>query len=509
MARHRVVRPERVLSTFLHTAAASRKEPLPERLLDFKYAERVGDPELTPAVLVSANEFRPLARTQFLAYVHQRKLGPESALLQFRYSPGLSNSKLLASFHFASQSFKAERVTLVHGEVTEPVPFIGTTYCEEMKRAGEQLRVALERNAGVRVTSLKLLFLLDQQRVLWLMGSTHCEVQTNEVGRASSALSGRLTQSVSSLATGRSGSVPRLSACAGDFCHLVLTEIKELRKQGEDYDDLVQKIRMTYKSDKFAEAVRFQMTMAADYLQQERAKLEAKRVWREVPFHFVLTGKQLLARLPPNSGTGLLEVDLDGFCQGSQLKLPQEDRVLLRTPDMQQAAAKNPARYYEPVKVCERCYRIYTHLQHLQRLQTKNRQSPRPRSRVASSDPDCYTSPLGTLRKASLDDLLADLRLALAEDDVRGPLRPKLMALYRQHTEEERKRRVKAGTMRLSKRNTLLPRALDEGDGDLAAQLFPAENTKALRDIDKTARDQKHYQTFLTRLRLSNEARDR
>jgi hypothetical protein len=113
-------------------------------------------------------------------------------------------------------------------------------------------------------------------------------------------------------------------------------------------------------------------------------------------------------------------------------------------------------------------------------------------------------SPLGKLRKASLDDLLADMRLTLAEENVRGALRPKLLALYRQNTEEERRRRMKAEAMRQSKHNTLAPKVLEEGAGDLAAKLFPAENTKTLRDVDKNARDQRHYQTFLARLRLSN-----
>ena len=488
--------------TFLEVAASSRKDPVPERLLDFKYSERMGDPEFIPAVLVSGSEFRLLVRAQFVPYILQRKISPETALLQFRYSPGPPNSKLLASFHFAAQSFRAERVTLSQGQVTQPVPFVGATYCEEMRSIGEQMRVALERNAGVRVTTLSLLFLLDQQRTLWLMGSTICEVQALEVPRAPSVLSSRFTKSVSSLATTRrSESAPRMSTCAGDFCHFVLADRKELRKQDEDYDDLVQKIRMTYRSDQFAEATRFQLTMAADYLQQERAKLEAQRVWREIPYRCVLMGKQLLARLPSCQGSEMLEVDLTDFCKGNQHRLPQQDQVLLQTPDMAQSAANNPSRYYQPVKVCERCYRIYIQLQHLQHHQNR---SPRPVHRKVSCTPDCYVSPLGKLRKASLDDLLADMRLTLAEENVRGALRPKLLALYRQNTEEERRRRVKAEAMRQSKHNTLAPKVLEEGAGDLAAKLFPAENTKTLRDVDKNARDQRHYQTFLARLRLSN-----
>ena len=475
---------------------------MPERLLDYKYSERMGDPEFLPAVLVSGSEFRLLSRAQFIPYVLQRKLGPEAALLQFRYSPGPPNAKLLASFHFAAQSFRAERVTLSLGKITQHAPFVATIYCEEMRRAGEQMRLALERNAGVRVDALSLLFLLDQQRILWLMGSTLCEVQAMEVPRAPSVLSGRLTKSVSSLATARRAeSVPRAPACAGDFCHFVLADRQELRKQDEDYDDLVQKIRMTYRSDQFAEATRFQLTMASDYLQQERAKLEAQRVWREVPFRSLMMGKQLLVRLPPCLGPELMEVDLADFCRGSQRQLPQKDQVLLQTPDMAQTAARQPARYYQPVKVCERCYRIYTQLQYLQHNQSR---SPHPALRRASCTPDCYMSPLGKLRKSSMDDLLADMRLALVEDDVRGALRPKLLAIYRQHTETEQRRRAKAETLRQSKHNTLMSKALEEGAGDLAAKLFPADNTKTLRDLDKTARDQRHYQGFLTRLRTHN-----
>jgi hypothetical protein len=418
--------------------------------------------------------------------------------------------------------------------------------CRKMQETEKEVRTVLERNTGLRVMELGLLFLMDQTRTLWLSGSTSCFLapahafqmllNVPRTPAQQSHISQRLP-STQSLTTFRDSVFlptqasiahtfrtfpahihPRAQQCAGDFCMFVLSELQALQRGEVDYDDLIKVIRTAYSSDGQSEAMNIKLAIALDYLSMERSKLKPKTVAYAISNKYLILGRQLIKRsrwkqdmLPGDQ----LEIDLTPLVQlGGHLYLLQDE-----IHEIEHTGQIQPFSYYNSVKVCGRCYPIYLMIRkaHLHAIQAAAASSPPPvpmpistphrllqrRASMRSSiDGETIVTSLGKINKNNLDDLLADIRFAQEEGelDSKAKVRSELNLLYRNMTEGERRKKEEEKRKEEKERAHVIEPKKVEGhslEQDLTLRFFPAENTKSLRVFDEKSKNLLKWRQFL------------
>lgn len=308
--------------------------------------------------------------------------------------------------------------------------------------------------------------------------------------------------------------------CPGDFCMYLLKNDEKIEKNEIDYDDLLSKVRMAYSGDGNKEVTKMRLGIAVDYLQRERDKLKVHRLEYEIPYKAIVLGRTLLKNQsidPPPVDT-LMELDITSLLNSQtiqeQLEESSMDMTLTASPYL------HPSRLYDSVKVCERCYLFYVIIQivakksslnetyhptlpsihkntnHLKparlirpplRIFSDKLSSETPEISSLTSKSKCpsefLNTTIGKVNKNNINDLLADMNLALAELETGDSLslKTRLNKMYKFMTEDYKLRKqikVKDRTKNRSSISSLSPIKVEHSiEEDIAARFFPSDNS--------------------------------
>jgi len=416
--------------------------------------------------------------------------------------------------------FKYEAVRVVEGKRTSAA-LTAQSLCTVLREVEKEVRTAVESHSKIKILRIRLAFLPDSERGVWLLGSEECLVQTqdsltrnltpNEERpprlRTSSSVrkpprSARKDwpeqPSVSSQASTYLG-VRRRNACPGDFCKAVLAIPSPLKKTEADVDDLVARIKRVNSSEGQKEATKFRLSLATDFLQQERAKLQSEQRGSAMSSRYLLLGKKLLAR-EGLVAQDLCEVDLSN---------------LLRHTDLLRELGEDPQQsafhFYSEVQVCDHCYAVYSLIRMAAMKDSRTRlKSATPKRQSTSPPPNvkegCYVSPLGRMHKHSLNDMLVDLAHQRAESENQqapNALKSRLLEMYKGMTLEEGRRTQQLRELEAERQRPLLDAHLQEPGSveEMGRKLFPTNNRQALTVQAPAERSLTQWKTFLQRRR--------
>jgi hypothetical protein len=333
--------------------------------------------------------------------------------------------------------------------------------------------------------------------------------------------------------------------CPGDFCMYLLKSKTENEKNEIDYDDLLAKVRMAYSGDGNKEVTKMRLGIAVDYLQRERDKLKIYKLDFEIPYKAIVLGRSLLRNqvIEPPSGETLMELDISTLLNSSALQEQLEESSM--DLNLTQDPYLHPSRLYDSIKVCERCYLFYIILQIVAKKATKPalnetislppihknlnsslkpartlKPPPLIKSQKVSCDMseissvasknECQSeylnTSLGRINKNNIDDLLADMNLALAEletGDNQG-LKARLNKMYKFMTEdyklhqEIKSKRAKSRASVSSLSPSKIEPSLEE---DIAARFFPSENTVSWQPKQKEKLNLQNWKQYMRMLR--------
>lgn len=474
------------------------------------------------ASLISRNEFRPLTVFQFEDYLRQGPLSLGSALQLLHNSNVDSTWRYILTVRFEDSRphFKYEAVRLMEGKRTSAT-LTAQNICTALRDIEKEVRAAVESHSKSKILRIRLVFLPNSERGVWLLGSEECVIHAQD------SLSRNLTPgeerpprlrtsssvrkpprssrrdlpeqpSISSQASTYLG-VRRNNACPGDFCKAVLAVPSPLKKTEADVDDLVARIKRVNSSEGQKEANKFRMSLATDFLQQERAKLQSEQRGSAMSSRYILLGKKLLARegLAPQD---ICEIDLSN---------------LLRHTDLLRELGEDPQQsafhFYSEAQVCDRCYAVYSLIRMAAMKDSRIRlKSATPKRQSTSPPPNvkegCYISPLGRMHKHSLNDMLVDLAHQRAESEneqAPNALKTRLLEMYKGMTLEEGKRTQQLRQVEAERMRPLLDaHLLDPGSvEEMGRKLFPASSRQALTVHPPAERSLTQWKTFLQRRR--------
>lgn len=474
------------------------------------------------ASLISRNEFRSLTVFQFEDYLRQGPLSLGSALQLLHCNNVDATWRYVLTMRLEDNKphFKYEAVRVVEGKRTSAA-LTAQSLCTVLREVEKEVRTAVESHSKIKILRIRLVFLPDSERGVWLLGSEECLVQTqdsltrnltpNEERpprlRTSSSVrkpprSARKDwpeqPSVSSQASTYLG-VRRRNACPGDFCKAVLAIPSPLKKTEADVDDLVARIKRVNSSEGQKEATKFRLSLATDFLQQERAKLQSEQRGSAMSSRYLLLGKKLLAR-EGLVAQDLCEVDLSN---------------LLRHTDLLRELGEDPQQsafhFYSEVQVCDHCYAVYSLIRMAAMKDSRTRlKSATPKRQSTSPPPNvkegCYVSPLGRMHKHSLNDMLVDLAHQRAESENQqapNTLKSRLLEMYKGMTLEEGRRTQQLRELEAERQRPLLDAHLQEPGSveEMGRKLFPTNNRQALTVQAPAERSLTQWKTFLQRRR--------
>lgn len=253
------------------------------------------------------------------------------------------------------------------------------------------------------------------------------------------------SSSLESLSSLNSSSRSVKKLCHGDFCNYIVTNKDINYKEDIDYDELLRKVKKAYSSEGDKETTNIKLAIAVDYMIKEKEKLRSKTEIRDIPFRYMVMGRQLLERsnisLKPKNLKG---IDLSELFHPLSQQTLESDKIQLR-----KFALRQPFKYYQSVKVCERCYQVYCLLILAQKNQfgrdismsKKSVFGSNIRSKFETSQGDAsrlslkssrnnrrkvdfqeglVEGPIGPINTNNINDLLADMSHALVDMKIRS-----------------------------------------------------------------------------------------
>ncbi|CAG9325900.1 unnamed protein product [Blepharisma stoltei] len=297
-------------------------------------------------------------------------------------------------------------------------------------------------------------------------------------------------------------------ACPGDFCNYIVINKDINYKEEIDYDELLRKVKKAYSSEGDKETTSIKLGIAVDYMIKEMDKMRCKTEKRVVPYKYLILGRQLLQRsnisLNPK---GLKGIDFSELFHPLSNRGPDVEKLQLRN-----FAMKFPFKYYQSVKVCERCYQVYCLLILSQKIQLKNdiMKSQKSFERSIHSFPTDYSqkdlsrstiksfrtpnpklelkeiveSPIGPINANNIDDLLADMNHALVDMEVKSfDYKKEAKEIFGSMTESRKKLiQIKVAEEKKKQKPLIHPQAIEDIkiQDDLTLNFIPAANMQRM-----------------------------
>lgn len=524
--------------------------------------------DIIVAVLLHNDSTSYITKVEFLNYLMKRDLD-SSYVLQL-YKPGLceNSSKLLADLRLTEGNYKWKYYKKYLQDYTEvTVAITAQRLCAVLKCYAEEAIRIIEKNTHKRIVSGSVVFIEDFERKVWLTGFKDCKVidlprntekrtESHMTSIANSRLSNysRVQINPSRMSYSPNNSIHMLEhsgnsksnllpapgkKCPGDFCMYLLKNNDQIDKNEIDYDDLLTKVRMAYSGDANQEVTKMRLGISIDYLQQERDKLKINQLEYDIPYKAIMLGRSLLKTqtldLPPVDS--LMVIDISSLINSQtiheQLEKFSRDMTLTTCPYL------HPTRLYDSAKVCERCYMFYVIIQFIAKKSALNEtinlslpsiyKNIRPErcikppirmySEKISSEAtkisfasktkhrsEFLSTSIGKVNKNNINDLLADMNLALAELETGDnlSLKSRLNKMYKMMTEDYKlRKRFKSKDQSKSRTSlsSLSPIKVEISDieGDIAARCFPSENSTGWQPKEKL--DLQNWRKYVRMLR--------
>ena len=472
------------------------------------------------ASLITRNDFRPLTAFQFEDYFRQGPMPVSSALQMMQNGNGDKTWRyvLTVKVEEGKPHFKYESVRLLDGKRTSST-LTAPTICLHLRDIEKEVRTSIESHSKLKIIHMKLVFLPDTERGVWLLGSEMCVVEgadtltrnllQNDDNRPRLRTSSSVRKpprstrkewmeqpSISSQASTHLG-IHRRATCPGDFCTCVLSVPQALRKNEADVDELLTRIKRVNSTDGHKETANFKLGLAADYLLKEREKLHGEQRGSSMSTRYILLGKKLLSR------EGIFPQD---NCELDLTNLLRHTDVLSELCEEPQISAFH---FYSEVQVCDRCYAVYNLIRGAAmkssrpRLKSATPKRQKTASPVEARTEHCYVSPLGRIHKHSLNDMLVDLAHHRAENDAPNRLKSQLLEMYKGMTLESGKRVEEMRKMEEERLQPLLDSKLVAPGSveEMSRKLFPASSRQGLSVQPAAERNLTQWKTFLQRRR--------
>ena len=236
---------------------------------------------------------------------------------------------------------------------------------EALKGIGEEVIAAVEKNTNCRVMGLKLIFIQDIDRKLWLMGSSSCTVYEKPFIRSSTPVRPheKLTldssQTVSSLKHPKKALFP-LSKCNGDFCEYYLERPQSSNNPEDEFEEILSKFTLSYNS---TDPHKYKQEVTSNFIEKEYEKIRLQKLTHKIAFRYILIGKNLLLSKPKAKTLTFFPEEIQ------KIEEPE-----YRFTDKPPIALAHPSRLYDEAKICENCYNVYNLIRIL-KVKTKNQTS--------------------------------------------------------------------------------------------------------------------------------------
>lgn len=236
---------------------------------------------------------------------------------------------------------------------------------EALKSIGEEVIAAVEKNTNCRVMSLKLIFIQDIERKLWLMGSSSCTVYEKPLVRSSTPVRPHeklmldSSQTVSSLKHPKKPLFP-LSKCNGDFCEYYLEKPQSSSNPEDEFEEILSKFTLSYNS---TDPHKYKQEVTSNYIEKEFEKIRQQKLTHKIPFRYILIGKNLLSSKPKGKTLVIFPEEIQ--------KIEEPEYRFTDKPPM---ALAHPTRIYDEAKICENCFNVYNLIRIL-KVKPKNQTS--------------------------------------------------------------------------------------------------------------------------------------
>lgn len=441
------------------------------------------------AYFTSEGEFKLIDRSEFLKTI-SKSLSKTEVVSQIKSSNPESYYILYVSNKESSTIYKCYR----QSASKERSLISASTIITTLKQISSQIIQAVEKNIHARIEESEMIFVEDEVKNLYFMGSYFCRLRTLvklthlasdrkqlEFSRLRSISTSKtnkrlMSRTASSIAKFRVNSIQEVDSinlffkrtirndCAGDFCRYVISSGVDHSRDEIDYDNLLDMVR---DSGHDREGI-LKLHQANDFILKKRDQLRYSIVQNEIPFNLIALGKIFIQRCEVDLEDDPETIDLGKILYsfvGDEEGTLKTDRKKLRN-----SAMKIPFHYYNNVKVCDGCYLIYNILkksQHESKKQTQSQnqldsvfrsqsitvtresgnESPirvwnkRPGGRgsiqLGSAARKYAQTALGIINKNSIDDLLVDMNHAIVNTQLTDESgnRKKFLKLCQSQTE--------------------------------------------------------------------------
>lgn len=456
--------------------------------LEYALRDKKAD-QIYVATHITNTDFKPMLRGEFVTNISVRALGSDEMIQHISNPLGDAATKLVLSLKYKEGRYLYRFSKRYGFEDVKEINLTADNLCNRLKNLGDYIVSALERNTREKVFEVLLYFLEDKERNIWLMGSPYCytlpKISTitknfsNIIGTGRDNMTTTRNNTANTLASPRSTVFTDASkesmtftisyhknetGCRGDLCNFYVKSKATGENREVDYDEALKRVKKAFSKDGYNDILSMKLEQAFNSLLRTREKERHLCINKEIPYYYILLGRQLFRRtgVIPDSQVPSWELDI------KQLQHKFRNSDPLTEQEMVDLSRKNPFQFYHSVKVCDRCYEVYQVLRssmkpHSKKMPEKliSLESIRPNtvlsklSTMRKSASSGLTSwrkvthgmhymetPIGRVNKNNLDDILLDINHALIDiEDPPIELRTQFNNFYKSQTQHSKLRR--------------------------------------------------------------------
>lgn len=344
------------------------------------------------------NSFVPLSRSNITASLID-DLSSDVALQDFKKMLAEGNSRIHVEFKLdeGKPLIKFIKKYISDGQTIQ-INLSAQNLVEALKTIGEQVINTIEKNTYTRISFISLIFLQDNDRKIWLMGTSDCIVYDRKAtNRSITPVKSQETFKTSTpdLSLSKSNTFMKNNRlitskrCPGDFCdYSLIKDDKILEKTDADYEEFISKITLAFYSDTNGQSNKYKQELGSNCIEKEHEKLRTQQVTNSISFRYILIGRSILSIKEKNSN---IEITPKEIKKAYEPEFKQTDKP----PN----PLAHPTRMYDETKVCDKCYEVYN----LIRALKSNHKPVRNLPRISREIPQYFNIDRNSLKDA-VDD---------------------------------------------------------------------------------------------------------